>query len=415
MGRNIALVSYCAPPNPGVASHRVLRLTRLLLAEGHRVHWVTLALDAVCQDETLLQHTPPEVVRHGFGGPCLIDQPAAKSLFGKVLRTIYYHLPRHFATPDGYVEWNRRLKRNLARTVQENSIDTLFVTCGPHGQITALPRVRKAAPSLRILVDYRDLLSGNLWQAGSARMRARLVRRERDILSLADHLFVNTEHARLRFLKLVQPPERLSVTVMRNAADYALGEAIIAQGDPIELGDGIHLGYFGTIFERRRLRPVLEAINALPLELGARIRLHAFSNDWSMGILDEDCRAVGGVAAQAVVKHKPVAYGVALRTMRAMDVLLLMNGPTDEDRIFIPGKLFDYLMARRPVAFVGQRGDAWQIVADVSGKDWCSRHDEPERLQALLMKLGEGRVPDTEAHDAYGPTRTFQPLLRCLE
>ncbi|MBZ0151678.1 MAG: hypothetical protein K8J09_09115 [Planctomycetes bacterium] len=38
----VAIVSYYAPPEPAVAAHRVLRLSRALLAAGHEVHWVTL-------------------------------------------------------------------------------------------------------------------------------------------------------------------------------------------------------------------------------------------------------------------------------------------------------------------------------------------------------------------------------------
>ena len=50
----VAIVSYYAPPDPAVASHRVLRLTRSLIDAGHEVHWVTLdAAQLLRSDETL--------------------------------------------------------------------------------------------------------------------------------------------------------------------------------------------------------------------------------------------------------------------------------------------------------------------------------------------------------------------------
>ena len=50
----VAIVSYYAPPDPAVASHRGLRLTRSLIDAGHEVHWVTLdAAQLLRSDETL--------------------------------------------------------------------------------------------------------------------------------------------------------------------------------------------------------------------------------------------------------------------------------------------------------------------------------------------------------------------------
>ena len=411
----VAIVSYWAPPGAAVASHRVLRLSRTLLRHGHEVHWVTVDIDAPQPDPSLQRHTPPEVVRHGLGKYCLLTKKAAKGFIQKVLRNLAHKLPHYFPTPDGLIEWGWRLKKNLARIVAENDIDTVFISCGPHGQITAVPKLRRQAPHLKIIVDYRDLLTGNLYHPGTAWTKRRLVVRERKILSMADQLFVNTEEARARFLELVQPPQGLPVTVMRNAADYELGDAIISEGKAPEFGDGIHLGYFGNIFERRRLRPVLAAVNELPEEVARRVRLHVFTNAWSQRLLDEDREAVGGIAKEICVKHNPVPYGDALCAMRAMDALVLVNGAEEEDRIYVPGKLYDYLMARRPVLFVGQEGDAWRIVSEVCGEEWCSRHDRPERLTAALAAMGEGRPAEPDRCQSYDPDTTFQPLLKLLK
>ena len=100
--------------------------------------------------------------------------------------------------------------------------------------------------------------------------------------------------------------------------------------------------------------------------------------------------------------------------MRAMDALLLVNGPTAEDRIFVPGKLYDYLMARRPVLFVGEPGDASRIIEDCCGAEWCSRHEELDKRVAQLAGLRTGRPADLEPQAEYAPQSTFEPLLELL-
>lgn len=405
----IAIVSYWAPPQGAVASHRILRLSRALLGAGHEVHWVTLdRADLPQVDPTLEPLIPPEVKRHGLGGPCLITKPEAKGIVEKILRTIVYKLPQWFPVPDGYVEWTMRLKRELPAIVARERLDALFFCVGPHGAIMALPRLRGRLKDVKLYVDYRDLLSGNFWrESSSRRIREGLLRRERKALAAADALFVNTAAAKARFEEVVQTPPGFPVEVMRNAADYDLAEQVAAGVPAPDLGEGIHLGYFGTIFPLRRLRPVLEAMDALP---DLPLKLHCFSPPNSMKLLDEDCAGLD----VAVVKHDTVPYGQALRAMQAMDALVLVNGATKDDAIFVPGKLYDYLMARRPVLFVGEAGDAWNIVAATSGPEWCSRHSEPGKLRAALETLGKGAAPATNANGEYGPATTFQPLLRKL-
>ena len=418
MGSNrLAIVSYWAPPQGAVASHRVLRITRALLAAGHEVHWITLDRTKLggAVDPTLEGLIPPEVKRHGLGGPCLITKEATDGFIEKVLRSVVYGLPQWFAVPDGYVEWNLRIRRHLARIVRENRIDTLFFCLGPHGALMTIPKLRKKLGDVRILVDYRDLLSGNFWrESTNTRKRDRLLERERHALAASDALFVNTDEAKNRFHEIVQPPAGFPVTVMRNAADYDLADRITRELDAPDLGDGIHIGYFGTVFARRRLTPILEGINALEVELSSRVRFHLFTGGDSLRVMNEDLERVGGAAAKAVVFHEQVPFGEALLAMQDMVALALVNGATEDDRIFVPGKLYDYLMARRPILFVGEVGDAWKIVEECCGSEWCSRHTEPERLAESLRRLAAGRPEDTAPNDNYRPQASFRPLLDML-
>ena len=74
----VAIVSYYTPPQSAIASHRVLRLTRCLLAAGHDVHWVTSDPDRISAsslDPSLGAMVPAEVqmVSERHGGDMLLD------------------------------------------------------------------------------------------------------------------------------------------------------------------------------------------------------------------------------------------------------------------------------------------------------------------------------------------------------
>jgi len=416
----VAIVSYYAPPEPAVASHRVLRLSRTLLAHGHEVHWVTLAAaQLLARDDTLAAATPAAVVRHELGGPTLASRPAARNLPEKLLRTLTHKLPGWLALPDKHLEWAWRLRRELPALARREGFDAVLLTCGPHGQILAIPALRRACPRLRILVDYRDLLSGNAWtRTGGERVRQRLLQRERAALRLADQLFVNTSEALREFEQTFVPPP-CPVQLMRNAADYALADELAdelaARGGRPTPRDGIHLGFFGTIFPRRRLRPVLDALALLDAAALRQVTVHVYCDARdSKRLLEEDLPQVPAAVRERVMRHDPVPFATALQAMREMTALLLVNGSEPEDAIFVPGKLYDYLMARRPVLFVGNPGDAWQIVADTSGPGHCFTYAETAELAGSIAALAP-RPGDLAPARQYDAATSFAPLLTCLE
>ena len=413
----IAIVSYFAPPQPAVASHRVIRMTRAMRAAGHDVHWVTLdpaQLDRV--DETLAAVTPAEVTVHGLGGVNLVDR-TARGLVEKVVRTLIFALPDGWPVLDRHVEWSRRLTRELPGIVRREGLDAVLLCCGPHGQLECIPALRRKCPDVRILVDYRDLLSGNTWRdRKTEKMRARVTARERRLLAGAEALSVNTADALASFLRTFDGFDGLPVEVVRNAADHELGAKILGLGPEVELGPGLHLGFFGTIFPKRRLLPLLEAMGELGDRDLTQLTVHVWCDaHGSAALLAEDLAQVSPAVAARVVRHDFLGYGEALRTMAACDALVLVNSPDPVDQIFVPGKLYDYLMAARPVLFFGDRGDAWNIVADTSGPECCFTHDERESAASWLQGLvATGRPDDRPPVAAYEPAASFAPLLRRL-
>lgn len=412
----IAIVSYFAPPQPAVASHRVLRMTRALCAAGHSVHWVTL--DAALlpdRDATLEAVTPAEVRVHGLGGVNLVDR-AARNLPEKVVRTVVFALPDWFAVLDRHVEWARRLRRQLPGIVRREGIDVVLLCCGPHGQLECIPDLRHVCPGVRVLVDYRDLLSGNTWRdRKSARLRRRVQERERRLLSTADALFVNTADAKTSFLATFGEIAGLPVEVMRNTADYELGDAVRRLGPDVDLGPGAHLGFFGSIFPKRRMAPLLDAMGELEPAVLERITAHVWCDaKGSRELLEQDLAVAPEAVRARVVRHELLGYGDALRTMAACDALVLVNSPDPADQIFVPGKAYDYLMARRPILFFGGPGDAWDLVEETTGAGWCFTHDEPARAATALARIAADRPADIPPAEQHLPEVSFAPLLRRL-
>ena len=131
----------------------------------------------------------------------------------------------------------------------------------------------------------------------------------------------------------------------------------------------------------------------------------------SKTLLEADLEDVPDDVRQHVHHHGQLGYARALRTMQAMDALVLLNGPEESDAVFVPGKLFDYLMACRPVLFVGHAGEASGIVGRTTGAAWCFESADTAaiatRIEALLAAHCDGLTPA----DEFLPAKAFAPLL----
>ena len=62
-----------------------------------------------------------------------------------------------------------------------------------------------------------------------------------------------------------------------------------------------------------------------------------------------------------------------MQYLQQSDILLLVNGTKEESKIFIPGKLFDYMAAKKPILFIGE-GQPAEIVKYVNA-GYVSSHD----------------------------------------
>lgn len=415
----VAIVCYYSPPQPAIASHRVLRMTRALVTAGHQVHWVSAdpaRLPAAGLDDSLSEWIPEGVVQHGIDGQALNAKPAADNLWEKILRNLAWHMPRRFRYPDSFISWSRQLKKRLPGIVRDQQVDAVLMCCSPHNQILALPVLRREFPDLRIYVDYRDLLSGNPWNPrANSRQAQRILELERAMLGHANCLFVNTGRARERFTAEVGAIEGLEVRVMPNAADFEMATAIRSTLPPPDLGAGMHLGFYGTLFPRRRLLPVLQALEVMGASHRQQLRLHVYCDPHaSADLLAADLERVEAGVRELVVRHDYLPYAEAQRSMQAMDALILVNGGEADDAVFVPGKLCDYLMARRPVLFVGHPGEASGMVERTTGAAWCHSYGEREAVAATLRALLDGRPADLPVADEFSPGRSFAPLLDLL-
>jgi hypothetical protein len=405
--RTALLISPYYPPMGVSGAKRALHLSRHLPAEGWRT--VVLAADPfdARRDDTLLDCIPEgTVVDYGFTGrlrPWLKQRkssaPKASAGPAKAKKPKPSWWPKQdpaFLTPfDRYLADVPAGFAAARRLIKAHRPSVIHVSADPWAPLI-VARAAARLYNIPLVVDFRDPWSQHAGKMAKrpAAARAALRRFEAGLFADAAKVILNTEAAREQYVQAYfghLPPEKFAT--VRNAYDTGLfygGE--VAQRAPFVVT------YFG------RFRQFVEP-DAL-FEGWAR-----FVESAALSPSDAKLRVVGGLsdahralaASFGIAGHlevgAPVDFRDSLSELRAAHVLALVIQPAS--RLQIPGKLYDYLAAGRPILAVSANPEADAILAHTRA-GLSARHGDAAHIAAQLERLrAEPYAPDAAAVASY--------------
>lgn len=398
--RRLLVLCYFYPPLAGGGVHRVLGFTRHLpahgwactvIAAGEEDYWVT--------DDTLEVPPGTEVIRV-TGGSALAallrvrgaarGRRSGRSFAG--LRA----LADWWLLPDSYAGWARRARRAAARRIAAGGIDAVLTTSPPDSIHLAAPdrSERGGAPWV---ADFRDPWIGLAFRTPpTAWHRARQSALERRVLESADLVLAasrtHTDDLRARATRPLESRERVRIARLEHlpngfepAVGMVAGEraSAAASADPVppaaEDDSGptpaaaaaaakFTLVFTGTLSLMPDTGAFLEALHDLfARHPEARRQVRARM----IGPYDADyadrATALGLTGIVTFTGSRPHAETRAFQ--RRADCLLLWKPRGEGYRTMVPGKLYEYLDAGRPVlAMLESDDEAAALVRDAGGE-----------------------------------------------
>jgi glycosyltransferase involved in cell wall biosynthesis len=304
----------------------------------------------------------------------------------------------------------RHVVREGVRLGREEKADAVFATSSPYAVLLAGRRIA-AKLDRPLCLDLRDPWTLNFFQHGRARWVSAIERKiERRLFHEADRVVLNCETTLNAYRELYPdlPPERL--TAIRNAFDPDERPSSDAPSGPIRL---LH---FGNCYGPRRLETMLRAIALVRARKPDAPEI-VLENLGRVGTADLELAAELGLSEQ--FRHGvfvPLAEGLE-RLARADLAVLVAYG---DETLYIPAKLYDYLLARAPIACITQPGELATIVEN-SGAGRAIRPGDVEGAASLIEQAIAARakgtrafVPDESALDPYSARSTAKALAELL-
>lgn len=364
----VLVVADAFPPTLGMGVQRTLGFVRYL----RDYDWQPVVLTArdksrIGWDPELCSRVPPDtsVIRAYWFNPRLVgkrlymvltghQRPGTKEelILGPMAsngttNTLRRWMRAWLLVPDEAIGWLPFAVRPGLRAIKTHRVKAIFST-SPSPVAHLIAFILKRVTGLPWVADFRDLWTQTPYadrrQVYSLRWRYGLERwLERQVLISADHIVTVSEPLRETLLRATPNPDPMRFHVITNGHDPAAIEGL--QREPFSTFTITYTGkFYGS---ERSARPFFQAVSAL-LEAGAiegedfRVRILGISAQEVAEAVDE--YGLGKV----VTVLEQVPHAQALQEQLNASALLLVVGPFQGEGT-LPGKVFEYMAASRPI------------------------------------------------------------------
>lgn len=362
--KRLLALAYFFPPLAGGGVHRVLSFARHLPAHGWDVTVVCAGEhDYWVRDDSLLGRVPAatEVLRVP-GGSAISALLRLRGSSGRRRGGTFAplrSLSDWWLLPDSYAGWAKRAEREAAKRLARGDIDALLTTSPPDSVHLAGANLAKR---FRVpwVADFRDPWIGLHFRTPPSEWhRARHAAMEREVFGRAD-------------LVLAASRTHLDAIAAGGAARRAEHlpngfepEAVPAAAPPD--ADHFRLAFTGTLSLMEDAGTLLEAVHEVLARVPeARRRLRVdLAGPYDT---DYEDRALALGLTGIVRFAGPLPHGESRALQRSADALLLWKPRASGFRTMVPGKLYEYLDAGRPViALLPAEDEAAALVRRAGG------------------------------------------------
>ncbi|QQX76350.1 MULTISPECIES: glycosyltransferase family 4 protein [Aequorivita] len=293
-----------------------------------------------------------------------------------VLEKLMLYIRGNFFIPDARVGWVKPSVKFLSEYISENPVDVVITTGPPHSLHLIGMQLHKEL-DVKWMADFRDPWTtihyhSSLRLSKSSKRKHKAL--EASVLKSADIITVTSPTTKKEFGMITEKP----IEVITNGYD-------ITEKIDFEIDSVFSISHIGSLLSERNpeiLWKVLAEIckenalfkNDLQLKFAGAVSDEVKQSLENFQLL-ENCKFLGYVS-----------HSEALRLQHTSQVLILVEINRAETRAIIPGKLFEYLAAKRPIIALGPKeSDIEGIIAETNSGKFFSYWDNDELKDALLQ------------------------------
>lgn len=409
MMKRVLVITYYWPPSGGSGVQRWVKFARYLPAEGWQpVIYTPSNPELTSVDETLAAEVPSdvEVIRRPIREPYTLyrrvmgkgSSTDMKTLVTPISSTgrasfkqrLSLFIRGNFFVPDPRVGWVRPSVRFLSDYLKDHPVDVI-VTTGPPQSVHLIGQRLARKTGLPWIPDFRDPWTKMYYLKHLGMTRCtwkRLYRMEQSVLDDATKVLTVTPIVQEEYQARTKTP----VAMITNGFDPVDFSAPGPRDGHFNL---THTGLLASDGNPLALWKVLGEMASSDPAFRAALRLR-LAGKTDRDVLDA---IVSAGLEQQLVNVGYLDHAAAVREQQNAEILLLPLRNDPEYFRILPGKLFEYLAARRPILGIGQTDGAMaRVLADSSAGEMFSWSDEAgirAYVERAWKMFHEGGIPRT--------------------
>ena len=311
--------------------------------------------------------------------------------------------------PDARRGWIKPALKQVPGILNDEGITTVITTGPPHSLHLIGLKLKSVMP-IQWIADFRDPWTA-IGYMESLKLGQRATRKhsemERQVLQGADAIVTTSEHTKFAFQKITTRP----IHVITNGFDSMSGNNKQPKGKFV-------LSHIGSLLSERNPQGLWQALEALCEESSE------FAKDIQLeltGIVSQEIlEQLKKYNLHSITKVNPyVSHAEALQLQQEAQILLLLEIDAPKTKGILPGKMFEYMAASRPILAIGPKGwEAASIIESTGcgyGFDNSQQAEIKQQISSWYAKYKSGELEiKPDAVMSYSRKRITERLVKLV-
>ncbi len=384
----VLVVAYYFPPMGLSGVQRTLKFVKYMKNYNWQPTVITSGNVAYFAHDNFLENelinTEIKVIRvSGSREPnSLLSKLGTMKMPSEFFRNIFDKLSQSFFIPDNKISWSKGAYKKIDEILSNEKYDALFITCPPFSAFDIISKIKKKH-DIPLFADYRDLWYKSYFAFYLTPFHRLLhKKKEYHALKAADRIIVTNRKIKEKILNNYPFLTFEDVVIISHGYDKEDFDKIPAQPKP---QNKMVLLYSGIFMVYNTPSYFLKAFKQLTIErpdIASNIELHF------VGFLrKENQKLIKKLELQSFVKdHGYVNHDEAIAKLKSADVLWFMVGRRRNIDAILPGKLYEYIGAKKPVLACVPDGAA-KMAVEESGAGFVCSPDNIDDIKNTLLKV----------------------------
>lgn len=371
--KKVLIVTYYWPPAGGPGVQRWLKFVKYLpLYNIEPIVYIPENPTYPILDEALKSEIPnnitilKHIIVEPYGVASIFSKKSTKGISSGIIpnqkkqtavQKILLWIRGNIFIPDARVFWVKPSVNYLSKYIKENHIE-IVITTGPPHSLHLIGLQLKLQHNINWITDFRDPWTTIGYQNAlklSSFAQKKHLKLEHQVLNTADTIIVTSPTTKKEFQKITNKP----IEVITNGYDVEVS-------DEVMLDEKFTLAHIGSFLSDRNPEILWQVLQELLLEIPE------FKNHFQLKLIGKVSQEILDIISKFGLKDYILNLGYlshqeAVEHQRKSQILLLIEIDSVATRGIIPGKIFEYILSKRPIIGIGpEQADFSTIIQETN-------------------------------------------------